>query len=61
MCTMPKWKKDIKEFEVGVNYAEGRGYSSSIPKPVMEMLENPKRIKFVVKDDGKTIELSPVV
>ena len=22
---MPKWKKDTKEFEVGVNYVENRG------------------------------------
>ena len=24
---MPKWKKDTKEFEVGVNYVKNRGYS----------------------------------
>jgi hypothetical protein len=53
---MPKWKKDAKEFEVGVNYAEGRGYSSSIPKPIIEMLDNPKRIKFIVKDDNIEIQ-----
>lgn len=53
---MPKWKKDAKEFEVGVNYAEGRGYSSSIPKPIIDILENPKRIKFVIRENEK-IEL----
>lgn len=58
---MTKWKKDSKEFEVGVNYVEGRGYSSSIPKPVIDIMENPKRIKFVVKEDGKTVELSSVL
>jgi hypothetical protein len=54
---MPTWKKDAKEFEVGVNYVETRGYSSSIPKPIMNLLDNPKRIKFVIKDDNKTIEV----
>ncbi len=53
---MPKWKKDAEEFKVGVNYAEGRGYPSSIPKPIIELLENPKRINFIVKEYN-TIEL----
>jgi hypothetical protein len=53
---MPKWKKDTKEFEVGVNYVEGRGYSSSIPKPIIEILSNPDSIKFVIKK-GNKIEL----
>ena len=53
---MPKWKKDAKEFVVGVNYVDNRGYSSSIPKPVMNKLGNPDSLKFVIKDD-KTVEL----
>jgi hypothetical protein len=53
---MPKWKKDAKEFVVGVNYVENRGYSSSIPKPVIEILGNPDSIKYVVNDD-KSIQL----
>ncbi|MDN5869039.1 MAG: hypothetical protein L0H55_16770, partial [Candidatus Nitrosocosmicus sp.] len=48
---VPKWKNDAKEFEVGINYVEGRGYSSSIPKPIIEKLGNPKRLKFVVNDN----------
>lgn len=55
---MPKWKKDAKEFEVGVNYAENRGYSSSIPKPIIEMLGNPESIKFVVKDNNEVALIS---
>ena len=50
---MPKWKKDAKEFEVGVNYVEKRGYSSSIPKPIMEILGNPDNIKFVINKSNK--------
>jgi hypothetical protein len=53
---MPKWKKDAKEFEVGVNFVERRGYSSSIPKPIMNLLGNPDSIKFVI-DKGNKIEI----
>ncbi len=55
---MPKWKKDTKEFEVGVNYVEKRGYSSSIPKPIIEMLGNPESIKFVVNDKNEVALVS---
>jgi hypothetical protein len=54
---MPKWKKDAKEFVVGVNYVENRGYSSSIPKPVIEKLGNPDSIKYVFNDNDETIQL----
>ena len=46
---MPKWKKDAKEFIVGVSYHEVRGYAATIPKPVMAHLSHPKRLKFVLK------------
>lgn len=52
---MPKWKKDAKEFEVGINYVEKRGYSSSIPKPVVELLGNPETIKFVINEEDKSV------
>jgi hypothetical protein len=52
---MPKWKKDATEFEVGVNYNEVRGAQSSIPKPIIDTLGHPDKIKFVVK--GKHVEL----
>jgi hypothetical protein len=52
---MPKWKKDAKEFEVGVSFNEVRGAQSSIPKPVWDILGNPDTIKFVLK--GKKIEV----
>ena len=46
---MTKWKKDAKEFTVGVNHNAVRGYQSSIPKPIIEYLKNPKKITFVIK------------
>jgi hypothetical protein len=52
-----RWKKDAKEFVVGVNFVENRGYSSSIPKPIIEKLGDPDMIKFVVSDDNKSIQL----
>ena len=54
---MPKWKKDAKEFVVGVNFVENRGYSSSIPKPIIEKLGDPNLIKFVVNEENNTIAL----
>lgn len=53
---MPKWKRDQKEFSVSVTYHEHRGCQAYLPKPIIEMLGNPKSIKFIVKDNKK-IEL----
>lgn len=47
---MPKWKKDAKRFTVSVNHNETRGYQSSIPKPVIEMLGEPRKITFEIKN-----------
>jgi hypothetical protein len=52
---MPKWKKNATEFLVSINYVEKRGYQSSIPKPVIDLLGKPNAIKFLVK--GKKIEI----
>ena len=46
----------MNEFEVGVNYVERRGYSRSIPKPIIEILGNPESIKFVI-NEGNKVEL----
>ena len=52
---MPKWKKDAKVFEVSINYVDKRGYSSSIPRPVVEILGNPETIKFIIQDGDKSV------
>lgn len=54
---MPKWKRDAKEFTVGVNYSDGRGYQSSIPLPVMEILGKTDTIKFVINEEDKSVQL----
>ena len=48
---MTSWAKDAKEFTVSIipNKARMTNYSY-IPKPILEMLGNPKRLKFVIKD-----------
>jgi len=55
---MPKWKKDAKEFTVSVNFNEDRGYQSSIPKPIMDTLGDPGKVKFVI--NGKSVRILPV-
>jgi hypothetical protein len=52
---MPTWKKDATEFTVSVNFNEVRGYQTSIPKPVAEVLGRPERITYVVK--GSKVEV----
>jgi hypothetical protein len=47
---MPKWKKDQTEFTVSVTYHEHRGYQTYIPRPIMEMLGDPKAIKFIINN-----------
>jgi hypothetical protein len=54
---MPKWRKDAKEFTVGVNYSDGRGYQSSIPLPVMEILGKTDTIKFIINEEDNSVQL----
>ena len=43
-----RWQSDATEFTVGVNYVEGRGYQSTIPKPVADLLGLEGSITFKV-------------
>jgi hypothetical protein len=52
---MPKWKKDATEFTVGVNFNKVRGYQTSIPKPVAEVMGKPDSITYALK--GKRVEV----
>jgi hypothetical protein len=52
----PKWKKEQKEFAVSVTYHEQRGSQCYIPKPIMKILGNPKKIKFSIKNKRIEIE-----
>jgi len=53
---MPRWKKGAKEFVVSVTHNSSSGTSFSyIPKPILELLENPSALKFIIK--GKHVEI----
>ncbi len=52
---MPKWKKDATEFIVKVGHHEIRGEQIYIPKPIVEKLGKPDRIKFVIH--GKNVSI----
>lgn len=56
---MPKWKKNAKKFTVSVNYNELRGYQSSIPKPIMDVLGEPNAVTFVI--NGTQVKLMPAI
>jgi hypothetical protein len=55
---VPKWKKDATEFRVSVNYHPTRGVQVFLPKPIAELLGNPKSVTFVVV--GKRVEVRAV-
>jgi hypothetical protein len=50
---MPRWRKDEKEFKVSLTFHEHRGCQTYLPKPILELLGNPKSIKFIVKNNKK--------
>ena len=56
---MPKWKPDAKEFTVGVNYSEVRGFQTTVPKPVMAHLGNPERVTFHIKRGAVHVRAAP--
>ncbi len=49
--SLTRWKKDETEFTVSLNLDESRGAICIVPKPIVEKLGKPQRIKFVVKGD----------
>ena len=56
---MTRWKKDATEFVVSLLHNRPGGTSiSTIPKPLLEMLGNPNKLKFVIKN-GKIIMMRP--
>ena len=49
---MTQWPKDAKEFTISVIKNEKRLTNYSyIPKPILEMLGNPDKLKFVISGD----------
>ncbi len=54
---MPKWKKDETEFTVSVNDDGNGSHVCRIPKPIIEKLGKPNKIKFMVKNDKIGIDI----
>ena len=52
---MPKWKKDAKEFVVGVTSKDPH-IKVNLPKPIYELLNKPRHLKFTVKKNSIVVE-----
>ncbi|MDE0091587.1 MAG: hypothetical protein OXP12_09640 [Thaumarchaeota archaeon] len=50
---MSRWKKGAREFEMNVNHNGLGSHLCRIPKPIMEMLGYPEKVRFTVK--GKKV------
>ena len=51
------WPKDATEFTVGITVNRQRYTQYSyIPKPVLRMLDNTKRLKFAIRDGQVFVE-----
>jgi len=55
---MPKWSKDAKEFSVSITYNAEKGSQVRVPKPILEKMGNPSRLRFIVGRTGR-IEIEP--
>ena len=55
---MSRWKKEAREFEMNVNHNGLGSHLCRIPKPIMEMLGHPEKVRFAVK--GKKVTFAAV-
>ncbi len=51
---LPKWSKEAKDFTVHVDCYPERGCKVQVPKPIMDLLGNPQKVRYIVK--GKEIK-----
>lgn len=56
---MPHWSPDCTEFTVSVNICGNRGYQSTVPMPIVEMLGRPARITFRIRGDEIVVVRGP--
>ena len=47
---MTRWKKDEKDFQVRLSGDGKHSTICRIPKPILEFLDNPSSIRFVIRD-----------
>jgi hypothetical protein len=50
---MPRWKKGAKEYRVPVHYQGEHGAKVNIPKPILDLMNQPKYIKFIIERNNK--------
>lgn len=56
---MPRWRPDAKVFDVVVSRNPDRKTNTScVPKPVLDKLGNPDRLRFIIRGD-KIVVTSP--
>ena len=55
--TCMNWAKGTTEFVVGITHNVQRRTSYSyIPKPILKMLGNPKKLRFTIKDGSIIVD-----
>lgn len=52
---LPKWKSNATEFSVNITYNSEKGSQIRVPKPILEKIGNPEKLKFVIDKNGKII------
>ena len=55
---MARWREDQTKFPVRIQYDDRRGCQITIPRPIVEKLNNPEKVTFEIKKNGK-VEVSP--
>ncbi|MXX20335.1 MAG: hypothetical protein F4Y82_00015 [Cenarchaeum sp. SB0665_bin_23] len=53
---MTRWKKDETEFVVSLFINKSRGSMCVVPKPIVDLLGEPKSLTFIVKNGRVTVE-----
>ena len=52
---MPRWKKDATAFSVKVTFDGKNSMVCRIPKPILEALGNPDKLKFLIQKNSINI------
>lgn len=53
---MTRWKKDETEFTVSLFVDRSRGSMCIVPKPIVDMLGEPDRVTFRIKNNRITVD-----
>ena len=56
MNIMTRWKKDETEFTVSLFVDRSRGSMCIVPKPIVDMLGEPDKVTFKIKNNKITVD-----